>query len=478
MRVQPERQWFSICLAVCLGLSWTAPRTTAADRVTLEDDPGDPRVYEVATKLEVSGKIFPQPGPKSALPLKVSAGFRLRERRTEGTGRQAQSLRSIRHYEQAGASITAGNQVSNVSLRDEARLILAEGSDTGVDLSSPSLPLKIEELELLRTAGDSLFISALLPREAVESGDSWKPAAWILPAWTGIEAVEKSSLSCSLAKLDTRIAQIRFQGEVIGAVFGAAAKVTVEGEVEFDLAQRHWTKLTLRQSEKRAVGTVSPGLDVLATVETNRGIAKSEQRLSAANLKGVPLVSNDATKLVVLEAPLWNLRFYHSRQWHLLNQNSDSATLRFVEKGDLLAQCTLKRLPDADPGEHVSEQVFRTDIEKTLAKNLEKLVQAERITTAANLYTYRVVARGSIKTTNDKDEEVLQPMLWHYYLVADPRGRQLAVVFTFTPEHAERFANRDLELIGNLEFFQTNTPTEVRPPEVRGVGQPRSRKSP
>ena len=178
------------------------------------------------------------------------------------------------------------------------------------------------------------------------------------------------------------------------------------------------------------------------------------------------------------DLPLWNLRIHHSRQWHLLNQNSDSATLRFVEKGDLLAQCTLKRLPDALPGEHVSEQVFRTDIQKTLDKNLEKLVEAERIKTTSNLYTYRVVAQGSIKTTNDKDEDVLQPMMWHYYLIADPSGRQLAVVFTFTPEHASRFANRDLELVRNLEFFQSNTPTEVRPAEVRGVGQPRSRKSP
>jgi hypothetical protein len=226
------------------------------------------------------------------------------------------------------------------------------------------------------------------------------------------------------------------------------------------------------------VGTVSPGLDVEAKVESTRGIAKSEQRLSAADLSGVSLVSNDATKLVAFEAPLWNLRFHHSRQWHLLNQNSDSATLRFVEKGDLLAQCTLKRLPDAEPGEHVSEQVFRTDIQKTLDKNFEKLIQAERISTASNLYTYRVVARGTIKSTNEKDEEVLQPMLWHYYLIADSRGRQLAVVFTFTPEHAERFGNRDLELVGNLEFFQAKQPTEVRPTEVRGVGQPRSRKSP
>jgi len=53
-------------------------------------------------------------------------------------------------------------------------------------------------------------------------------------------------------------------------------------------------------------------------------------------------------------------------------------------------------------------------------------------------------------------------MQWHYYLVADAQGRQLALVFTFTPEHAKRFADRDLAIVGGLEFFQPNAPTEAR----------------
>jgi len=464
-----SRKWIApLWRALCFLGCWSLATAGAAERVTLEDDPGAAQVFELATTLKVEGKIYPQPGAKSALPLKVDAGFRFRERRGEGAGRQAQSLRSIRYYDQAGASITAGNQVSNVSLRDDARLIVVEGSDSGVDLSSPSIPLRVDELELLRAAGDSLVVASLLPREAVEAGDTWKPAAWVLPTWAGIEAVEKTQLSCTLERIDSQAGVIRFQGEVVGAVWGAAAKVTVEGELEFDVAQKHWKKLTLNQTEKRAVGAVSPGLDVTARVETTRRPARSEGRLSEMDLKGVPLGSNEATRLVVFEAPLWNLRFYHHRNWHLLNQNSDTATLRYVEQGDLLAQCTIKKLPEAQPGQHVSEEVFRSDIEKALGKSFEKFVQAERLKLGTEAFVYRVVVQGSVKTQNDKDEEVLQPMQWHYYLVADARGRQMALVFTFTPEHAERFADGDLAIVGSLEFFQTQTPTEARGATPRG----------
>ncbi|HBH52530.1 MAG TPA: hypothetical protein DDY91_11620 [Planctomycetaceae bacterium] len=450
--------WWGLCF---LG-GWSLVVAGAAERVTLEDDPGAAQVFEVATALKVEGKIYPQPGAKSALPLKVDAGFRYRERRGEGAGRQAQSLRSVRYYDQAGASITAGNQVSNVSLRDEARLIVVEGTDSGVELSSPSIPLRVDELELLRAAGDSLVVAGLLPREAVEAGDTWKPASWVLPTWAGIEAVEKSQLSCTLERIDSQQAVIRFQGEVIGAVWGAAARVTVEGALELDLAKKHWKKLTLNQTEKRAVGAVSPGLDVTAKVETTRRPARTEGRLSEMDLKGVPLAANEATRLVVFEAPLWNLRFYHDRNWHLLNQNSDTSTLRYVEQGDLLAQCTIKKLPEAQPGKHVSEELFRADIEKALGKNFEKFVQAERLKLGTETFVYRVVVQGTVKTQNDKDEEILQPMQWHYYLVADAQGRQLALVFTFTPEHAKRFADRDLAIVGGLEFFQPNAPTEAR----------------
>ena len=115
--------------------SWPGPaRASAEERVALEEDRVTPRVFQLSSHLQVEGEIFPQPGAQSALPLKVDAGFRYRERFLEGAGRQAQSLRSIRFYDQAGASITAGPQVSNSDLRNQTRLIVARGTDLGVEL--------------------------------------------------------------------------------------------------------------------------------------------------------------------------------------------------------------------------------------------------------------------------------------------------------------------------------------------------------
>ncbi|MCY2963003.1 MAG: hypothetical protein NT069_05000 [Planctomycetota bacterium] len=434
----------------------------SADRVNLDDDPTDARVFQVTSTLAVTGKIYPQPGAESALPLKVDAGFKLLEKRLEGAGRQAQALRSIRYYDQAGASITAGKQVSNADLRDECRLVVAEGTDAGIDVSSPSGPLQVGELELLRTAGDSLAVAGLLPDTAVEPSDTWKPATWVLPVLAGIEAVEKSQLSCRLEKLTDDIATISFQGEIIGAVLGAAAKVHIEGELEYKVSQRHWQKLTLTQTEKRAVGAVSPGLDVEAKITTSRRLAKAAGRLSETDLKGVPLESNDASRLLAFDAPLWNTRVFHSRDWHLLNQNSDSALLRMLEKGELLAQCSIKKLADAEPGKHVPEEIFQKDIQKTLGKNFQKLVQAERLRIREGLYVYRVVAVGTVPIKNEKDEEVLNPMQWNYYLVANTDGRQLALVFSVAPELAAKFKDRDLAIVGGLEFLKAAGPTQAR----------------
>lgn len=435
--------------------------TLAAERIVLTDDEALNRTYSVTSQLKVEGKVFPQPGAKSALNLTVDAGFRYLERQREGSGRQAQSLRAVRFYEAAGASIKAGLQVSNADLRPDCALIVAEGAVAGIDLWSPSSPLRYDELELLRTAGDSLAINALFSEQAVEPDDEWKPANWVLPLLTGLEAVEKSQFTCRYLRNDGDLAIIQIAGEITGAVLGAAAKITVDGEVHFHLKDRYWVKMTLSQKEKRAVGAVSPGLDLTATVTSTRRIAKAIGKLDDKSLKGVPLVSNDASRLIAFESDVWKLRILHDRNWHLLTQNSDGAFFRRLDKGELLGQCSLKNLPRAEPGKHVSEEVFQKDIEKGLGKNFEKFLQAERLKIGGNLFVYRVSAVGSVPTQDDKNQEILTPMQWNYYLIAHPDGRQVSLVFSVTPELMEKFNNSDLGLVGGIEFLASKTQLSI-----------------
>ena len=199
----------------------SAARLSAADRIELREEATDTRIRSVAVALSVSGKIFPEPGPDKALKLAVDGRFEYTERRLAGTGREALSLRSIRHYDQARATIEAGEQISNVTLRKSQRLIIAGGQGEGIDVFSPSGPLTYGELELVRIPCDSLAVLALLPESAVQLDETWKAADWALPLLTGVESVEKGAVTCKLESVKPGEAQIKFSGDVTGATTGA-----------------------------------------------------------------------------------------------------------------------------------------------------------------------------------------------------------------------------------------------------------------
>jgi hypothetical protein len=160
----------------------------------------------------------------------------------------------------------------------------------------------------------------------------------------------------------------------------------------------------------------------------------------------------------MFEAPAWNTRFLYERNWHLLTQNSDLAMLRLLEQGELLAQCTIKKLADAPPGRHVPEEVFQQDIQATLGKNFGKLLRAERVKVRDGMYVFRVVVLGTVAAKNEEGDDAATPMQWIYYLVANADGRQLALVFTSDPKRAERWKDRDLGIVGGVEFLPVNQP--------------------
>lgn len=448
----------SLTLGLILGLAFwlaviPAGWLAAADRVDLREDAADARIRKVTIALNVNGKLFPEPGPEKALKLAVDARFEYSERRLAGTGREAQSLRSIRHYDQAKTTIQAGDQYSNLSLRNSQRLIVAQGQLEGLELFSPSGPLTYGELELLHLPGDSLAVMGLLPDSTVELNEAWKPAGWVVPLLTGVDAVEKGELTCKLDVLKPGEAQVRITGEITGATEGAASAVRVDGRLYFDREQKSVSRVELTQTEKRAIGAVSPGLDVAAKVSLTRGTVARPTRLTDADLTDLPLESNAANRLLLFEAPLWNLRFYHDRAWRLFHQTSDLALLRLLDKGGLIAQCNIKKLPDAEPGKHVSLEQFQADIERTLGKNFQEFVQTEKLKLKDSLFVARVVVVGTVDRRNAKNEPEPGPMQWIYYLVANADGRQVSFVFSIDPKQVEALDGRDLSIVAGIEFL-------------------------
>ena len=444
--------WFAgMALAQLAGFA--ANRLKAADRIELREETSDARVRSVEVELSVNGKVFPSPGPDKALKLGVEARFEYFERRLPKAGRDAESLRCVRHYIQARASIQAGDQISNTSLRNSLRLVVAQGQLAGIELFSPSGPLTYNELELLHVPGDSLAVLGLLPDATVELSETWKAPVWAVPLVTGLEAVEKGDLTCKVESLQENVARIGFQGEIMGAAAGAAAGIEVTGHLLYDRDQKLVSRVEVTQSEKRAIGAVSPGLDVVAKVIVSRRVADGSARLTDKDLAGLPLDSNAANRLLLLEAPAWNLRMYHDRRWHLFHQSSDVALLRLLDQGGFIAQCNIKRLPQAEPGQHVAEEQFQADIRQSLGKNFQQIVHSEKLKLKDGLYVYRVVAVGSVDRLNEKKEPESGPMQWIYYLVANSDGRQLSFVFSVDPRQAKELENRDLSMVAGVEFL-------------------------
>ena len=63
-------------------------------------------------------------------------------------------------------------------------------------------------------------------------------------------------------------------------------------------------------------------------------------------------------------------------------------------------------------------------------------------------WVYRVAAAGVDSNG---------PVLWYYFLVASPEGRQLVFIFALNADAVERFGPRDLAMIGSLEFTPLRT---------------------
>lgn len=432
-----------------LGTAWVAvcsASIAAEGRVDLREDAADPRAFAVSSHLQVDGNMQAAAGGGKAvnLKLKVNAQLGYAERRLSGTGRDAQAFRSLRQYDKVTAEISVGDQLSYPRLRDGVRLMVAHGQREGVQLFSPSGPLTYEELELLRAPGDSLALLALLPGEPVEKGDEWKPADWVLQLLSGLEAVEKSALTCKLDSITGDMARVGLKGEISGATLGAAANIKVDGHFLFDTRQKHLSHFELTQTEKRSVGAVSPGLEVTAKLIVDRQFAPVGNKLTGLDISKLPLDPNDANQLLTFEGPEWNVRFYYDRRWHVFHQTSRVAVLRFVDKGNLIAQCNINPIASTEPGKHVSGEQFQLEVQQALGKNFQKIAQAEQIDTRDGRWVYRVTAVG---------ETTLGPTEWIYYLVAAPDGRQMVFVFIIEPKLVPALGNQDLSLVGGLEFL-------------------------
>src|SRR3990172_7008155 len=170
-----QKLWLAVCVPVIV--IYAGQLGAAAETYALEEPSGDARVFRVEGRQEVKGQLDTPTGDGKAVAhdLTVSATLKYLERRLSGTGRDAEALRSLRHFDEAGARILVDGQLTSSRLRNERRLLVAQGRRDGMHLFCTAGRMLFDEIDLLRVPGDSLAALALLPPKPVNVGEKWTP---------------------------------------------------------------------------------------------------------------------------------------------------------------------------------------------------------------------------------------------------------------------------------------------------------------
>ena len=471
------RTFTSFVLMVSLG--GVAGGEPASGSVVLREPARGGECTRVQIELKAEGLFQPGLPPQAAaearlpkpLSLEVQTRSRFRERLLgegfwgagRGDRRPAEAspprglvARSVRWVEEAASAIQGDVRPTASRLRAELSLLVVGRSEPGgeVVVASPAGPLTRSELELVQGVGDPLVLPDLLPQQPVASGESWKVPASALPALTGYDTVQSSSLEATLASVADDSARILLKGTVAGSVLGGPGSMECEGQLIFDRTEELVTRLELNRRERRDPGPVEAGLDVKSSLVVVRRRVPVPTELADAALAAAPLDLAPERQLLQFISPDGKFDLLHDRHWHLYWDDPKLAVLKRIDHGKVVAQCNLTAGPFAGKGKHQDVNQFRDELRQALKQRFIRFLGAGEVDgEAEGGFRYKVAVQG-------REGEL--GVLWYYYLLASPEGDQWLATFTLAEADAQVFGDQDLQMIGSLRWTDPAPAAERR----------------
>jgi len=437
-------------IAAALSLAVTQPAAAAEPSRRLESRPDV--TARVRVVLEAEGKLLSHDSSQriQSVPMTARGEMIYDERR----GPAQPGLLAMRHYQLAEATIEVRGRREECRLR-EARSLIACRERAGavlVDFDSPQGPLTRDELELIDLPGNSAVIHALLPREMVAPGDSWRHDDLTLARLLNLDRVTESDVSSTWRSLEDGIARLELSGTVRGSVKGAATVIQLRGKYQFELESGCIIWLAMSFRENRSIGDLAPGLEVAARLRMVVDPRVEAPLLGDAELAG------DASSAHLLEysSPTQGYQLLLDRRWHLIRDDGQTAVLRFYDAETRLAQCNLSRLPDLPAGKHLELTRFQDDIRRALGEKLGAFQQVTQTTSPDGLRSLRVVASGAVSDV---------AIQWVYYHLSDDLGRRASFVCALEEKHLEKLAGVDAAIAASFRFMADGPSVSNRSPE-------------
>jgi hypothetical protein len=388
----------------------------------------------------------PETSPE-AKPLPMTVESRLdfdeRPRRFDDSGRLVESWRWVR---QAAVAIRGEVRPLTTLLRPEVSTLAVRLRQGQPVVTSPGGPLTRQELDVVQGPVDPLVWPLLLSTKAVGVGETWALSPEVARSVSDYDALASQTLRAKLESMDEATATIRVGGEVRGACRGGEGTMGVDGTVRYDRRAGRIVEVKLRRTETRRPGQVEAGFHFEGTITATRTpLGSIPAELTDGILDALPAADTAAAERLRFQPPEGSYVLYHDRDWHLFWEDARLAVLKRLDHGELVAQCNLSAGPDAGPGKHQDPSQFREDIKEALGRRFVRFAGAGEVSAEGTEgYVYKVAAQGL-----EGDREIL----WYYYLLASPAGKQVLATFTLNLADRDRLGQGDLDLIGSIDWL-------------------------
>lgn len=440
--------------ATCLLLATCSLASGAETAYDLSTDYPSGLTQQVRVVIEVAGELKVNADGKEVkrLPLEVAAEMAYSERRLEAD--RADFSHTVRQYQTAAATIRIQKSETKQSLRDDRRLIAAEVRPDGATLFSPLGPLTREELELLEIPGTTLIPAGLLPSQRVKVGETWKPSDTTTALLVNLDAVLKQDVVCKLDEVEGDVAIISATGKVSGAVGGISSDVELKVKINVNLKQRMITWIAIAMKEDRAVGHAQPGFDTVTRIRLIAAPLKDAPELSQQQLARLPLVATPGSTLLEMATEKGGYALLQDRRWFVMTDRYDVAVMRLIDRGDLVAQCNVSKLPGLPKGEQLTLEGFQQDVKKSLGKSFAQFLEASEDKNDSGIRVLRVTVAGLASEL---------PIQWTYFHLSDDRGRRASLAFTLESKLVEKFAGIDRELVSGFRFLDVPSDSSKSP---------------
>lgn len=406
----------------------------------------------VELKGDLSTKPTPDADPVSK-PFNVSIKQRYDERILETTP-DGRILRSLRYYSNAEGEYRYGDVEGEPTIAKFGPDWLLFDREGAQPLVCPRRLLFRQDMEMLDVPGNAGFIADLLPKEPVARDATWSAEDAALAKILVIDAVSEAGVVSRVDGVDGDNVSLVAEGDVAGAASGVATDVKLRARTVFSLKERRPLTFAMTWREVRSIAHAEPGFDVTATIRLAISRIDESEALADDRIAALPKKYRMEMGLLKYESPNKDFRFVQDRRWFVTAPDETGAVLKLIDRGELVAQCSLVRLPRLQEKEEYTLDAYKAEVQEKLGESFGRFVDTKEFETKHGVRVMKLQVDGLAQELE---------MRWIYYHLSEPTGQRVAMIFVYEPQFEATFGDADRWVVENFEFLKATAEEETPP---------------